>query len=610
MKCQLATLAVAASFAASSVSASSTQRNSFMKAMKSHGDRRVAKDQTPTARTLAEEMTGKSKRARELRKKVMAKAKFVAPPGRHLQDEDADGTDDALAFSAAGQWDNTFQFDATQFSLSYHRCAAVKQFDDELAATEDSTTVFTTKNFAVFRFCPSSTCEGTLQEEEVEFDPTAEIEEVVEGEIAEDAEYVDDMFERLKKGGANGSGCSSNYGEYVMELSDYLSLMTEYHNERFEKYCEDCEECMYDVYMAWMKNGYQNRNLKERSDKSYLDDLESDDFKNYHRELGNQYNKYTACPEYDTCHIYKNICEAGLEETYTQYFECTKVERNNGQTIYIAPHCASDGVNVTLGAYSDEDCSEFVGSGLDLSNYIGFKLDPDALAPYVTGSLIDVIPSESIQSQKERYEQIAMYDTEFVGGLPADSMCIPCHASKQAYEQRVGEYVEDEEYEVSEICTNLYALSARCDKHYRTFSSKTSSSAYAQALFEEEMSCDFIDSIVMGNYDESGFAVFNMEDYTTNKNLFTDNVVWEEYGHNVTDVNTTQIIGLTVALGACAVLAAWAGSLHKSLSKGTSWRPRKSMKLNRGEDAVTMQRRVSYVEPEDLTARQGSYYMS
>lgn len=405
-----------------------------------------------------------------------------------------------------------------------------------------------------------------------------------------------------------------------LTISLNILNQTEYHAERFEAYCADCESCMYDVYLNWMKNGYNNgsgRNLKERTDKSFMDELESDEFKNAHRELGN-YNKYDACPEYDTCHIYKNICEAGLDETFTQYFECTQIERGDGKIVYVAPHCASNGVNVTLGLYSDEYCSEYIGS--DTTNYLGYKIDADALAPYVTGSLIDVIPVESMQSQKEAYDMIASYDTEFVGGLAPDSMCIPCHASKQAFQQRVTEtatatnayaeeYAEEEAYEVSEICTNLYALSARCDKHYRKYSSTVAtSSTYKQANLEEEMACGFIDSIAMGNYDENGYVM--MGNVSSATNFFTNNVVWEQYGHNVTDVSHGQIIGLCLAVGACALLAMWAGSLHKSLNKGTSWRPRKALNLSRGEDAVTVQRRVSYLEPEDLNARQGSYYMS
>ena len=49
--------------------------------------------------------------------------------------------------------------------LQYARCAEVCQFDDELTATEDSYSVFSTKHFAVLRFCPAYTCNGIPPEE-------------------------------------------------------------------------------------------------------------------------------------------------------------------------------------------------------------------------------------------------------------------------------------------------------------------------------------------------------------------------------------------------------------------------------------------------------------
>lgn len=357
---------------------------------------------------------------------------------------------------------------------------------------------------------------------------------------------------------------------------------------------------MYDVYQVWMKNGYgQNRHLKERSDLSFLDDLESEDFQKAHRELG--YNKYNACPEYDICHSYAKTCATGLNNGMESYFECTKVQKQNGQTAYMGPHCSADGTSVTLGVYSDEYCSEYIGNGVSVSSFLGYELEGDEFSPYMNGNLMDVLPEEDVLNYPA-----------------ADSMCIPCMASRQSFENRVDDYPDDET-EISELCTNMYMKSARCDKHYRMYSTKTSSSAYAQAVLEEDMSCDFIDSVVMGNYAESGFAnIDNMEDYTTpeNKNMFTDNVLYAQYGSQVQDVTAPQIWGLSAALLACAVLAGWAASLNKSLNKGTSWRPRKAMNVTGEDDAVTMQRRVSYVTPEasvapvELNARNNSYYMS
>jgi hypothetical protein len=170
-----------------------------------------------------------------LRKKIMDKATLLPRDGRQLQDNDnqngnqananaqiQDGADDY--FMAFGSWNNAFGFDPTQYALSYHRCAEVRQFDDELAAQEDSLSVFATKHFAVFRFCPAETCMG-IQEEEEELSwwnrtygqKQAEEEEEEEQEQDEEAEYQ--YGQEPETVGARGVGCQSNYGEYMSKLS-------------------------------------------------------------------------------------------------------------------------------------------------------------------------------------------------------------------------------------------------------------------------------------------------------------------------------------------------------------------------------------------------------
>ena len=121
-----------------------------------------------------------------LRKSIMDEATFV-PPGRKLEDAaagaDADananqaqaqnqnqnnqyynknyvqGTDDAYGFNKDVDWQNNWGFDASQYSLSYERCATVKQFDLDKAAQEDSTSPFISQHFAVLRLCPTKTCD-------------------------------------------------------------------------------------------------------------------------------------------------------------------------------------------------------------------------------------------------------------------------------------------------------------------------------------------------------------------------------------------------------------------------------------------------------------------
>lgn len=166
------------------------QRAEFMRAMKAStkNAKRTRKLNADTPKEFKAALYGNSKESSSLRKKFMSKAKAVSPgEARRLEDAaDAnnyngnnyannnwnqyqkqnykDGSDDYFAIN--GDWENEFGFDVSQYSLSYHRCAAVKQYDDEVAAREDTLDVFATKNFAVFRFCPEQTCMGYHEEED------------------------------------------------------------------------------------------------------------------------------------------------------------------------------------------------------------------------------------------------------------------------------------------------------------------------------------------------------------------------------------------------------------------------------------------------------------
>lgn len=260
MKASPLAVAIMAASASTAFASSARERNAFAKAMQqSHQSRGLSKNELPPIKTLVEAMTGDSTRARSLRKKVMEKAKPV--PERQLQSSSssasssssssttattttADGADDY--FVAYGDWSNTFGFNPTQYSLSYSRCAAIRQFDDELAAQEDSSSVFSTKNFAIFRFCPSKTCEGTSPAVQYLNQQAAQEAAQAQAQASSSynknqnqqqqqvAEYVEPtMFEKLQTGGANGEGCQSNYGEYMLELEDYLAIMVRPSNNFF-----------------------------------------------------------------------------------------------------------------------------------------------------------------------------------------------------------------------------------------------------------------------------------------------------------------------------------------------------------------------------------------
>ena len=200
--------------------------------------------------------------------------------------------------------------------------------------------------------------------------------------------------------GANGEGCQANYGEYMIELKDYLELMMEWQESRFEMYEEYCETCMDNVYQQYMNEW--GRKLENP--------LTFEEFKNSdeHRKLNNDDddyydNYYGACPEFDTCQYYLKI---DYVDEYSQWFECTEVERNN-QVAYVGPHCAEDGFEITLGVYSDEDCNEYIGNGVDVQNWIGEEMEEDALRTYYNSAYGPTL--EQLQYVNE------------------DQVCIPCN---------------------------------------------------------------------------------------------------------------------------------------------------------------------------------------
>lgn len=295
---------------------------------------------------------------------------------------------------------------------------------------------------------------------------------------------------------------------------------------------------------------------------------------------------YTVCPEYDTCAQYQQV---KLIDDYSTYFECAQVSKNNGQTAYVGPHCADDGFTITIGVYSDENCYEYIGNGVDVSNF-GVNVEDDALRAYYNSAM------------GATFEQLKYVEEE-------NNVCIPCKASDNMWSGNNDP--DDEDYDVNdinELCVALYEYSARCDKHYRVYSSKTSSAKYADAVAVEDLTCDFIDSVVMGNYNEMGFVDIGT-DYTVEatSGFLADNAYAQKVNQEIHNVSPLQVFGLIASLMACAILGAWAATLHNSLTKAGPWRPRRGFRTATPDQEIDRQNSGIVV---GRSASNTSYYMS
>jgi hypothetical protein len=170
-------------------------------------------------------------------------------------------------------------------------------------------------------------------------------------------------------------------------------------------------------------------------------------------------------------------------------------------------------------------------------------------------------------------------------------------------------WTNNDDGNINELCVALYETSARCDKHYRVYSSKTNSAKYADAVAAEDLTCDFIDSVILGNYDEIGFVNLGTT-YTVEKTsgFMADNLYAQKVNQMASEVTPLQVFGLISSLMAVAILGVWAATLHNSLSKGGPWRPRRGFRpaaspatdLDRQNSGIVLGRSASNT----------SYYMS
>lgn len=377
-------LALTALLAGSATAVSRTTKQEFIRKMSSQKnlDRKLMADAAKTSRSLT--------------KSIKQKA-IMVPPGRKLEDaananqnnQNQDnqqqnqnqkyysanymsGTDDAFANA---DWENNWGFDASQYSLSYERCATVKHFDLDKAALEDATSPFRTQHFAVLRLCPTKTCDTP------------------DWYLQDDAGAEAEAEEPVETYGATGRGCQSNYATFLLDAGEYLEIMADYEDTQFEMYCGYCEAYMNSQYNKWVANGGHR-------------DLEFEEFKNDpHRMLGNEWN---------ACSVYAKACKAGFADDYSNYLNCAQVQKDNGKVAYTQATCAEDGKNITIGLYSDEYCSEDITSSSNIANWIGEQVEDEEMAHYykkVNAGLGELIESYGGKTN-----------------VNPNSVCMPCAA--------------------------------------------------------------------------------------------------------------------------------------------------------------------------------------
>lgn len=112
-----------------------------------------------------------------------------------FNDDDEYNHDDAIKGKYHSHSAEYYGIDLTNYAIKYVGCRNVNSWSSDNSLELN--------RFVVFRLCDSNSCSSY-----------------------------------------NQYGCSSNYGEYMLPLENYLKLMADYYYKDFNKYCEVCSRCM------------------------------------------------------------------------------------------------------------------------------------------------------------------------------------------------------------------------------------------------------------------------------------------------------------------------------------------------------------------------------
>lgn len=294
-------------------------------------------------------------------------------------------------------------FDLSNYSLKFQKCQFVKAFDQDLADS-GADVMLSTDRFVIFRLCPSSSC----------------------------------------------GSCSSNYGEYAIDMTSYLQYTVAYRQDEQTAMCNTCnEQCYYAAEEEEAEEEYYNGRRRKLSYDSYDCDT-----------------CVAACNKIDNM-------EANLYVDATTFIKCAQLQEandddgNQQEALYAGPTCASQGSKIKIGVFSDENCM-YLDSSKDVDNYLA---DENGQQMKISHALLKTV-----------------YD---------ESECITCANNS-----------DDDGAEDNEVCESVYALSGKCEEmHNFAGGMATASDQYTNQISSEDLVCEYIASLKSGTYSQEGDIV-------------------------------------------------------------------------------------------------------
>eukprot|EP00980_Cylindrotheca_fusiformis_P004050 scaffold880_cov132-Cylindrotheca_fusiformis.AAC.46 len=281
----------------------------------------------------------------------------------------------------------------------------------------------------------------------------------------------------------------------------------------------NCQSCNYNYgeYLVDLETylgatiDYQKESQQEKcyACQNYCGD--DDDANNAQRGLENYQNDIDCDACYEECVKIENMEEMGFIDA-TTFIECQVLydPDDDGKTTYYAgPMCSGSGYKIKIGVFTDQYCS-VLDSTKDVDDYL---MNEDGTQSKLSHALLKTVYS--------------------------DGSCVACTGGN-----------DDDDGGAYEMCGALYQESAKCETTHGFENGYANYNGYDTQLQQEEIVCDFIDSIKAGSYDEYGEIVVN------------------DLANSGTMTTSGQKFALTLFVLLTAGLAVYAGTLHRRLTRG------------------------------------------
>jgi hypothetical protein len=226
------------------------------------------------------------------------------------------------------------------YSIKFQGCHQISQWNEEADGEEDVR--IQTKRLVRFRLCPTDSC-------------TTE----------------------------NAGGCSSGYGEYILDMNVFLDAYLTAQQEHNEWMCQ------YYEYQANCDGQQNNNNGGRRLDQDmcfwdYLSAIEG--FDPYTCVDKNPYNDDEAEEEAFDFADWMECAEAKIEN---QNGNNNNNNNNNGEEVqyFMGPYCSDNGGSIYLGLFTDDQCTVFADEYGGKETY--FTLSGGQTMPFHSTSVID-----------------------------------------------------------------------------------------------------------------------------------------------------------------------------------------------------------------------------